>query len=111
MARSRRLKRQRAKDLREVLERKRAKRALSNNDCKAKAQMPKRDAPPILTPMKEGKLEEAHQLLLEIKQAQLEAMTLFQGVEVRLTLMRNITNRLVEIGHFLLEDAKPYQNS
>ncbi|KDP30708.1 hypothetical protein JCGZ_15507 [Jatropha curcas] len=53
MARSPRSKRQRAKDLREVLEAKRAKGALSNGDYKAEAQMPKREAPPILTPPKE----------------------------------------------------------
>ncbi|KDP35800.1 hypothetical protein JCGZ_10436 [Jatropha curcas] len=46
MARSQRLKGQRAKDLREVLEAKRAKRALSNGDYKAEAQVPKREAPP-----------------------------------------------------------------
>ncbi|KDP26272.1 hypothetical protein JCGZ_22439 [Jatropha curcas] len=78
IARSRRSKRQRAKDLREVLEVKRAKRALSNNDCKAEAQMPNREAPSIPTLMKEDQLEEAHKLLLEIKQAQLEALTIFQ---------------------------------
>ncbi|KDP29314.1 hypothetical protein JCGZ_19409 [Jatropha curcas] len=61
MARSRQSKRQRAKDLREVLEAKRAKRALSNSDCKAKTQMPKREAPLIPTPTKEDHLEEAHQ--------------------------------------------------
>ncbi|KDP24272.1 hypothetical protein JCGZ_26625 [Jatropha curcas] len=87
MAQSRRLKRQRAKDLRELLEAKQAKRALSNSDCKAEAQMPKREAPPIATLTKEHQLEEAHQLLLEIKQAQIEATTLFEGVEARFTLM------------------------
>ncbi|KDP39492.1 hypothetical protein JCGZ_04156 [Jatropha curcas] len=40
--------------------------------------MPKVEALSILTLMEEDQLEEAHQLLLEIKQAQLEAMTLFQ---------------------------------
>ncbi|KDP26308.1 hypothetical protein JCGZ_22318 [Jatropha curcas] len=108
MARSRRSKHQSAKDLREVLEAKCAKRALSNSDCKGEAQMPKRETPLIQTPTKEDQLEEAHQLLLKIKKVQLEAMTLFQGGEARFTLMRNIANRLVEIGHFTLEDAKLY---
>ncbi|KDP26281.1 hypothetical protein JCGZ_22305 [Jatropha curcas] len=111
MARSQGSKRQRAKDFREVLEAKQAKRAISNSDYKAEAQMPKKEAPLIPTPMKENQLEEALQLLFEIKQAQLEALTLSQGVEARFTLMHNIANRLVEIGHFTLEDAKPYQTS
>ncbi|KDP22053.1 hypothetical protein JCGZ_02475 [Jatropha curcas] len=111
MARSQHSNCQRVKDLREVLEAKQAKRALFNNDYKAKAQVSKREASLISTPTKVDQLEEAHQLLLEIKQAQLEAMTLFQGVEARFTLMRNIANRLVKIGHFTLEDARPYQIS
>ncbi|KDP30686.1 hypothetical protein JCGZ_16393 [Jatropha curcas] len=111
MAPSRHSKRQRAKDLREVLEAKRDKRALSNVDYKAEGQVLKREAPPIPTSIKEDQLKEAHQLLHEIKQAQLEAMTLFQGVEAHFMLMLNIANCLVEIGHFTLEDAKPYQNS
>ncbi|KDP26995.1 hypothetical protein JCGZ_22057 [Jatropha curcas] len=63
-------------------------------------------------PYQEDQLEEAHQLLLEIEQAQLEAMTLFQGVEARFTLIRNIANRLVEIkvlrllGKFLVRSSK-----
>ncbi|KDP26334.1 hypothetical protein JCGZ_22109 [Jatropha curcas] len=69
MARSHRLKHQRVKDLREVLEAKRARRALSNVDYKGEVQMPTREAPLILAATKEDLLEEAHQLLLEIKQA------------------------------------------
>ncbi|KDP44564.1 hypothetical protein JCGZ_22146 [Jatropha curcas] len=101
----------RAKEIKEVLEVKQAKRALSNGDYKAEAQVFKREAPLIPTPNKEDQLEEAHQLLLKIKQAQLEAMTLFQGVEVHFMLMRNIANHFMKIGHFTLEDAKPYQTS
>ncbi|KDP24884.1 hypothetical protein JCGZ_25165 [Jatropha curcas] len=58
--------------------------------------MPKGKAPPILTPSKEDQLEEAHQLLLEIKQAQFQDMTLFQGVEVRFTLMAQYRQSLCE---------------
>ncbi|KDP45130.1 hypothetical protein JCGZ_17462 [Jatropha curcas] len=54
------------------------KRALSNVDYKNEVQAPKREAPPIPTSNKEDQLEEVHQLLLEIKQAQLEVITLFQ---------------------------------
>ncbi|KDP23780.1 hypothetical protein JCGZ_00149 [Jatropha curcas] len=111
MAHFHRSRRRRAKDVREVLQAKRAKRALSNVDYKAETQVPKREAPPIQTLIKEDPLEEAHQLFLELKRAQLEGMTLFQGVKARFTLMRNIPNRLVEIGHFTLEDTKPYQTS
>ncbi|KDP30150.1 hypothetical protein JCGZ_18111 [Jatropha curcas] len=71
--------------------------------------MPKGEAPTFSTPTKKDQLEEAHQLLLEIKQAQLEATILFQGVEAQFTLMCNIANRLVKIGHFTLEDVKLYQ--
>ncbi|KDP42649.1 hypothetical protein JCGZ_01706 [Jatropha curcas] len=67
MARSRRSKHRMAKDLREVLEVKLAKRALYNSEYKVEAQMPKGAAPPVPTPTKEDQLEEAHQLLLEIK--------------------------------------------
>ncbi|KDP30562.1 hypothetical protein JCGZ_15271 [Jatropha curcas] len=68
--------------------------------------MPKKKAPSVISSAYEDPLKEAHQLLLKIKQAQLEAMTLFQGVEEHFTLMRNIVNRLVEIWHFSLEDAR-----
>ncbi|KDP29465.1 hypothetical protein JCGZ_19294 [Jatropha curcas] len=96
MARSGRSKRQSAKDLKEVLKVKRAKRALSNGDYKADAQVPKREAPPVPTLVKEDQLKEAHELLLEIKQAQLDAMTPFQ-------VLTSSLGSLTEIGNFLVQ--------
>ncbi|KDP23154.1 hypothetical protein JCGZ_00353 [Jatropha curcas] len=77
----------------------------------AKSQVSKKEAPPIRSLTNEEPLKEAHQLLLEIKQAQLEAIALFQDVEAYFTLIHNIANRLVEIGHFTLEDARLYQRT
>ncbi|KDP22764.1 hypothetical protein JCGZ_01981 [Jatropha curcas] len=76
MSRSHRSKSRRG---REVLESKRAKRALSNIDSpiEAEAKVPKNRAPPVQMPINEDPLEEAHQLLLKIKQAQLGDMTFF----------------------------------
>ncbi|KDP25895.1 hypothetical protein JCGZ_23721 [Jatropha curcas] len=90
MSRYRRSKRRRARDLREVLESERAKGALSNayTLIKDKIQVPKNETPLVQSSMNEDPLEEAHQLLFEIKQAQLEAMTFF----------------LVEIGACYVED-------
>ncbi|KDP30676.1 hypothetical protein JCGZ_15551 [Jatropha curcas] len=67
--------------------------------------MPKREATLVPTLTKEDRLEEAHQLLLEIKHAQLEAMTLFQDSAPKG--QSSIKSQLVKSGNHLVRVEEP----